>query len=53
MRTSYYFVLSILDGEAVSFKSGQNEKRRKEGFLKEKEKKKKKIGHIWFLKPLC
>lgn len=46
MRASYYFVLSILDGEAVSFKSGQKEKRRKEGFLKEKEKKKKNRAHL-------
>lgn len=51
MPASYYFVLSLLGGEAVRFKSGQKAKGKKRKFLKRKRK--KYLGHIWLLKLLC
>lgn len=51
MPASHYFVLSLLGGEAVRFKSGQKAKgKKKENFLKGREKN---LGHIWLLKLLC
>jgi hypothetical protein len=35
MPASCDFISSVLDGEAVSFKSGQKGKRKKKNFLKE------------------
>lgn len=49
MPISYYFILSILDVEAVSFKSGQRKRN------KEKERyvlKEINLGHIWLQKLL-